>query len=501
MADDDYVTKKDFVTLTQNVAIQNAKDVTKPLVDHQKKNDLKELEKSMEERALFQDIASSLSGLKESLVDGLVNGLKSLIPKTDGGLSKLLGLGLGLLLAPFVAFISFLGQLGRELKFFTKGGSTEFFTTIKDGIKNFFTKIFDKLKTSKLGKFITGIVDKLKNNKIFKAISGLFKKVFGGGKGFFSKLANIFKSIVKFATGGPFKAIMKVAGSIGRILGKLFLPITILMSVFDFVKGFMKGYEEGGILEGIKQGIIGVFDGLVGSLLRLLGGALAWLLDLLGLENLSAAIMPAINNLLDGIVGVFGGLWDVVKGIFTLDGDVIMGGLQSIWDGIVKIVMYPFTLIGALVKDIFGGTAILKAQLMLKKIGLSIASFFLFLQEAMLGLINKAMSAVPALLRPQGLIDMVDNLTAGTKIAKKEVDATIKFIEKQEKAIEKEVQLKKLEAEKAEKAAKATASGNVGGGLIGPSGAGGGGTVVNNVTYNVNGSNANTNGALGFARS
>ena len=500
MADDDYVTKKDFVTLTQNVAIQNAKDVTNPLVDHQKKNDLKELEKSMEERVLFQDIADSLSGLKESLVDGLVNGLKSLIPKTDGGLSKLLGLGFGLLLAPFVGFISFLGQLGRELNFLTKGGAGKFITNIKDVFKNLFTKIIGKLKNSKLGKFITNIVDKLKNNKIFKAIGGLFKKVFGGGKGFFSKLSGIFKSIVKFATGGPFKAIIKVASNIGRILGKLFLPITILMSVFDFVKGFMQGYEEGGIMEGIKQGIIGVFDGLIGSLLRLLGGALAWLLDILGLENLSAAIMPAINGLLDGIVGVFGGLWDVVKGIFTLDGDVIMDGLQSVWDGIVGTVMTPFTLIGGLVKDIFGGTAIMKAQLVLKKIGLSIGSFFLYLQEAALGLIKKVTDTLPRWATPQGMLDMVDNLAEGTRQAKKEVDATIKFIEKQEAAIEKEVQLKKLEEEKAKREAE-SAPGSPGGGLVGPQAPGGGGNVVNNITYNVNGSNANTNGALGFARS
>ena len=140
---DEFVKRKDLEDVTQKVAIQNAKDVAKPLVDQQKDNDLKELERSIEQKALFQDIADGIKGVGDSLLEGL----KSLIPKTDGGLSKLLGLGLGLLLAPFAAFIGFLGQLGVELDFFSKGKATAWLADLKLRFKNFFIGIFDKLKT------------------------------------------------------------------------------------------------------------------------------------------------------------------------------------------------------------------------------------------------------------------------------------------------------------------------------------------------------------------
>ena len=356
--DNDYINKGDLESViqrvriendTQEVRIANPDALAKPLIEEEKKKSLKELEKTIEQKAMFQDMADGINGLGDSLLKGF----KSLIPKTDGGLSKLLGLGFGLLLAPFVGFIEFIRQLGRELNFFTKGRSGKLFSDIKIGFKNFFTNIFSKLKNSKLGKFIGDIISKLKNNKIFKTISGLFKKVFGGKKGFFKGLITVFKSIMRFATGGSFGAILKFAGSIGRILGKVFLPITILMSIFDFVKGFMKGYKEGGIIGGITEGIVAVFDGLIGSLLRLLGWIPKKLFELLGLDNLAAAIMPAIEGILDAIKNTFRGLIDVVVGIFTLDGSKIMGGLTKIWNSILGYIGVPFTLLGAFFKDMF----------------------------------------------------------------------------------------------------------------------------------------------------
>ena len=71
MADEQFVTRKDLEDVTQKVAIQNSKDLTKPLVDQQKDNDLKELERSIEQKALFQDIADGIKGVGDSLLNGL----------------------------------------------------------------------------------------------------------------------------------------------------------------------------------------------------------------------------------------------------------------------------------------------------------------------------------------------------------------------------------------------------------------------------------------------
>ena len=471
---DEFVRRKDLEDVTQKVAIQNAKDVAKPLVDQQKDNDLKELERSIEQKALFQDIADGIKGVGDSLLEGL----KSLIPKTDGGLSKLLGLGLGLLLAPFAAFIGFLGQLGVELDFFSKGKATAWLADLKLRFKNFFIGIFDKLKNSKLGKFISDIVDKLKNNKIFQSISGLFKKVFGKGKGFFSQLSKIFKSIVKFATGGPFKAIMKFAGSIGRILGKVFLPITILLGIFDFVKGFMRGYKEGGIVEGIKQGIIDLVDGLIGNLIRILMWIPTKIAEWMGLDNLASAIGEYTDDIFAGISEVFSGLVDFVKAIFTWDTEAMKESLSGIWDGIVKVFLAPFKLIEGLVKDIFGGTAIQRAKLTLASIGLSIQSFFLFLQEGINGLLQK----VPDFLLPKFAEDFIDELDDATSTLKGQVDREKAGIDQLKKDIDaaekqkKEEQLRKSKELEEKKAAQTNIN------SLRESNA-----VVNNVTYNITG--------------
>jgi len=358
-----YITKKDLETVTQKVTIDNAKNIAQPLIDQQKKNDLKELERNIEQKVLFQDIADGIKGLGDSLLDGL----KSLIPKTDGGLSKLLGLGFGLLLAPFAAFINFLSQLGRELNFFLKGGPKKLLERLKLNIKGFFNGIFAKLKNSKLGLLIGRIIDKLKNNKLFKSISSLIRKV-GGKGGFFGKLVGIFTKIVKFTIGGPFKAIIGFAGKIGRILGKVFLPITILMSVFDFVKGFMRGYKEGGIIEGIKQGFMDLYDGLVGSLLRILAWIPSKIAEWLGFENISREIGNFTETFIQSFKDVFGGLVDLIVGIFTLDTDKMTEALGDIWDGITNALTGALDLAGAFIEDFFGdGSTVDKIA---KKLGL-----------------------------------------------------------------------------------------------------------------------------------
>ena len=81
-----------------------------------------------------------------------------------------------------------------------------------------------------------------------------------------------------------FKPIMAFAKTLGTVLGKIFLPITVLMSVFDFVTGFMDGYDEGGIIGGIEGGITKLLQGLIGMPLDLLKGAVEWIGGVLGFD-------------------------------------------------------------------------------------------------------------------------------------------------------------------------------------------------------------------------
>jgi len=465
MANEPYITKTNLEEVTQKVTIENSKDIAKPLVDQQKKNDLKELEKSIEQKALFQDIAAGINGLGKSLIDGL----KSLIPKTDGGLSKLLGLGLGLLLAPFVTFIAFIGQLGVELKFFSK--------LITKPLGFIFKPIIEWFKKTKFGKKIisvfSGITDKFKKlfkpvkdffakNKFIQKVVGTFKKLFSGGKGFFGNLWRFAKGIIKFATGGPSKKIIGFAGKIGRIMGKVFLPITILMGIFDFVKGFMKGYEEDGIIGGIKEGFNSLFEGLIGGLLRILAWIPTKIAEWLGLDNLAAAMGKFTETIIKSVKDVFGGLVDLVVAVFTWDTQGIKNSLVDIWKGVANSVLAPFGLIVGLVKDAFGGSIFDRIKIMLKKIPLTMASFFLYVQEGLMNFFNE----LPLLDKVPALGPWITKQAEEIAKQKKAVDEAIKLINQLEQGL---------------KASDSTPTSSINSSNSSSSMAN-----VNNVTYNIN---------------
>ena len=76
--------------------------------------------------------------------------------------------------------------------------------------------------------------------------------------------------------GGP---LMTTLGNIGRVIGRLFLPFTLIMTAFDVVKGAIAGFEEDGFLGGLAGAFEGLFNSLIGAPLDLLKSAVAWVLD------------------------------------------------------------------------------------------------------------------------------------------------------------------------------------------------------------------------------
>ena len=61
---------------------------------------------------------------------------------------------------------------------------------------------------------------------------------------FFRLVFNQIATLTKLTTSAT--GILGFAKGLGTTLGKIFLPVTILMSAFDFVTGFIEGYTEGG---------------------------------------------------------------------------------------------------------------------------------------------------------------------------------------------------------------------------------------------------------------
>ena len=213
---------------------------------------------------------------------------------------------------------------------------------------------------------------------IFTKIGGVFKTIGGGLKTMFNFIlkpfrlvGDSFRSIGKTlgfigdtakATGKGAKSaggVLKTLGSflkstftvfqgIGRTLGRLFLPLTILMTAVDAIKGSIDGFtkQEGGLVNkvfaGVIGGIKGAVVGLVGIPLDLLKSGIAWIAGKLGFENfaeklegfsfaaLFGKIFDGINNIWQGIINFFGDLFSdpvgTIKGAFSSLGN-IMGNL------------------------------------------------------------------------------------------------------------------------------------------------------------------------------
>lgn len=249
-----------------------------------------------------------------------------------------------------------------------------FFSKTGDAIKTSFSNLGTNIKTKVVDFFkrfgkktgISGALEKIKT--FFTSVGRFFKRLIGprnvkgainAVKFVIGKVAGFFNTIKTTIAGSDqFKRFIdfaKKAKALGKIFGKLFFPIKVIMGVFSFVKGFMKGYKEGGIIEGIKQGLLNLFDTLVGSVLMLAGNIASFVLKFLGFENAAESIKESFSMVIDGIKGVFSGYVDLVKGIFTLDGALIMKSLGKIWDGIKNILMAGPNYFMGLIKDIFGG--------------------------------------------------------------------------------------------------------------------------------------------------
>lgn len=110
-------------------------------------------------------------------------------------------------------------------------------------------------------------------SKIFKTVKSVFSSAFEGVKGFFTTIGETF---------GKFGSVFK---SVAAIAEKVFLPITILMTVWDTVKGAMEGYEKDGLVGAISGAIKGFFNSLIFGPIDMVKDAIAWVAGVFGFEN------------------------------------------------------------------------------------------------------------------------------------------------------------------------------------------------------------------------
>lgn len=200
----------------------------------------------------------------------------------------------------------------------------------------FFTDTFAKFKNSKIG---TALSKSFKTaGKWLKAFADPFIDAFKMIKGWVGKSGAIGK------IGSSLSSMGKIFGSLGGlfktasvIAKRIFLPLTILMSVFDTVK---KSFEEGE-KKGTSGYISGAIKGLVNSLitvpLDLVKNGVAWLIKQMGFDEEAAAVKEfsfteSFNKIVDAIFDVVGKAVEWVKLLFKDP----KAALQKMWNGIME---------------------------------------------------------------------------------------------------------------------------------------------------------------------
>jgi hypothetical protein len=326
---------------------------------------------------IFEDIRDNLSSMEKALIEGFGDLLDVAAEKASKGI----GLGLGLLLAPIALAAGMLSglthslkQLARTAKLFTRIAIVKPLqalgrTFVKIGnaiaprkmeaaakaISNFTTNTaaFFKRLSTPLKNASKAFKAGLNGLRVFRTATGQFGRLgfFGTiGKGinkvktFLTPVVEFFKSIgskVKTAFSGvgrigkflggigeAMKPILKIASSIGRVIGKVFFPITVLMSAFDGVMGFIEGFKANGIIGGISGAFFGIIDGLVMKVLDLIKDLVSWVAEKLGFAGISEALDSfSFSEIWQGIGDKVQEFISYIKNFF---GNLISSGISGI---------------------------------------------------------------------------------------------------------------------------------------------------------------------------
>ena len=256
------------------------------------------------EQGYFKAIGDEVSELNKNFVEGF---------KSLKGPEGIAGGFLGMLTLPFLLIKGFLEGLGDSFRkltqIFTKTkiGSALFYF-MNETLPDFFKKVFGK--NSRLGKMFSDV------KGFGKMMAGPFIGMFNDLKKFFTpnpRTASIIKDTFRFImepiealvklfkgigegskTGKFIKGMMetfgkvnKFVGTFGRLIGRLFLPITFIMTAFDTITGAIDGFTntEGNIVQ---------------KMLGSLGGAIK------GFMKIVTIPLDLVKDLISWIAGKFG---------------------------------------------------------------------------------------------------------------------------------------------------------------------------------------------------
>ena len=296
-------------------------------------------------------LAQTAKGKVVDFAKDKINGIK----KAAGSLMDLLGKGLGLA-ALYLVFeaikkwdIMGLWESAKNIGTFL-GTFGNFFLTLGTSISAWMG--FEMLKglfTKKEGKLTRKIKDLIVDIKFW-----MMK--FTGKDSFLGKLGNMFKSFMGvFGRIPGVQTILKFVKGAAKFLGKIFLPVTIIMALYDAVMGAISGFQntEGNMFQKIIGGIGGAIKGLLDffifSIADAIQSVIIWIGEFFGFDmsaisdfDLVGKIREWVGRAIDFITDMFS--WNT-EGKVGKESDFgnLLSWISKTWDEVVAWVKGVFS--------------------------------------------------------------------------------------------------------------------------------------------------------------
>ena len=296
--------------------------------------------------------------LLEKIAGGIGDMAKGFLKAAASKGAFALGSLAGLVAGPVIMLVNFFKALGGQVKFLntlTGGRLAKMFAPFV----RFFDAIDDIVKKGGTGKIMKG-----GTFKMFGRFTGTLARLVGNIKRIIRPIMKAAKSSASFLKG--FSRVARFFAGFGRVLGRLFLPITILMSLWDGVTGFLDGFKESDgdslltkVIDGIGEGLGKIVGNLIGFPLNLLKDGVAWIGTKLGFDMSGFKDLDFTKIIKDLISAPFNMLSKAIDWVGTLFTDP-KKALTDLWNGLmgdgglIDMLFKPIDKAIAWVKGLFG---------------------------------------------------------------------------------------------------------------------------------------------------